>query len=424
MEHEKALQSIQSRHPRMYNFMFKPISQQKWSRLYLVGGRSSGKSYAVAQAIIFWVLGTEKKDGRFTVGCYRQVQKTIKESIKPALEWIIAENSLNSYFDIKKDEIVCKHNQVLFRFNGLANHIVGGSKSSWRVKIAIVEESQQVTDRSFDILEPTINRNPNFKFIYLFNPDVSTTPIHKRMLGRKSVDSDIKIVNVNYRLNPFLPERTLRDIELEKKMDYKKWLHVYMGHFATQEENAIFNRENIDKNRVDNYPKQMKLLVIGVDPAKGSKKSAEVGDEWGIILCGIDDNNIAYVLSDKSGRYSPKKASQVIANLYEMWEASMIVAEDNVGGEMLRDVIRLANNNLPVKLVTAINSKRHRANPIAFHYEKNEVKHLGIHNMLEYQMSVWTEDSKGSPDRMDAMVHAMRYLFKITADDDVPYGYL
>ena len=89
----------------------------------------------------------------------------------------------------------------------------------------------------------------------------------------------------------------------------------------------------------------------------------------------------------------------------------MVVAEDNVAGDMLRDVIRLADSNLPVQLVTAINSKRHRANPIAVRYEQGLVHHYGIYNILEYQMSVWTESSKTSPDRLDAMVHGMRYLF-------------
>ena len=390
--------------PRL-EFLLNPLEQQAWQRLLLIGGRASGKSHGIAVAIILWTI---KQSSQFTIGFFRQIQKSIDDSMKPLLEQKISEAKLDGGFEIKKNVIVCKLNGIQYKFFGMQDHTIVNVKSAENVRIGVVEEAQTVTKKSIDILEPTITRCKDWKLIYLMNPDTERTPVHVHLNVNTPVNTEI--VDVSWKDNDQLSQSAIDEINDFKRRDYHGYLHIYMGKFIEKVENAIFEKDNIEQHRVTNLP-ELKLVAIGVDPAKKTHKGE--GDEWGIVVAGIDDNNHAYVLEDGSGHYSPGNASQKICKLYDKWQAGIVVAEDNVGGNMTRDVIRLANQTVAVKLVTAIVSKRHRANPVAMRYEKGEVHHHGLFNVLEYQQCTWTEDAKYSPDRLDSLVHVLRHLFKI-----------
>lgn len=387
------------------SFLAEPLEKQSWKRLLLIGGRASGKSHGIAQAILMWSINQKEQ---FNIGFFRQIQKSIDDSMKPLLELKISEAKLDKYFDVKKNLIVCKNNGITFKFWGMQDHTIVNVKSAENVRIGVIEEAQTVTKRSIDILEPTVTRCKDWKLIYLMNPDHERTPCHVHL----NINSPklTKLVDVSWKDNVYLSPEAIDEIKDFKRRDYNGYLHIYMGQFIERVENSVFDKDIINQHRVTNLP-ELKLIVIGVDPAKKSNKGE--GDEWGIVVAGMSEDKKCYVIEDGSGHYSPAKASQKICALYEKWKAGVVIAEDNVGGNMTRDVIRLANQNVAVKLVTAITSKRHRANPVAMRYEKGEVHHFGILNMLEYQMCVWTEDSKFSPDRSDAMVYALRHLFQI-----------
>jgi phage terminase large subunit-like protein len=48
-------------------------------------------------------------------------------------------------------------------------------------------------------------------------------------------------------------------------------------------------------------------------------------------------------------------------------------------------------------------------------YEKGWIHHVGFLSMLESQMVTWVPSEGKSPDRVDAMVHAIRVLFPDSA---------
>jgi phage terminase large subunit-like protein len=99
--------------------------------------------------------------------------------------------------------------------------------------------------------------------------------------------------------------------------------------------------------------------------------------------------------------------------LYKEWGASMIVAEKNQGGQMVKHTIHTVDPNVRVKLVHATDSKEARAEPIAGLMEQGRVKHVGTFAKMEDQMSMMTTDGYigvGSPDRADAMVWGLSEL--------------
>jgi phage terminase large subunit-like protein len=128
-----------------------------------------------------------------------------------------------------------------------------------------------------------------------------------------------------------------------------------------------------------------------------------------------DGYNRGYVLADRSVRGSPDEWARAAVALYREFDADRIVAEKNQGGEMVEAVIRAVGRNVPVTLVHATRGKLVRAEPVSALYEQNRVHHIGRFDELEDQMCTFAADydrSNGSPDRMDALVWGLSFLFE------------
>ena len=96
-------------------------------------------------------------------------------------------------------------------------------------------------------------------------------------------------------------------------------------------------------------------------------------------------------------------------------DADRVVAEANMGGDMVESVLRAAEAGLPVRLVHASRGKSARAEAVAALYERGRVKHVGAFPALEDQLCgmMTGGDYVGpgrSPDRADALVWALSEL--------------
>lgn len=149
-------------------------------------------------------------------------------------------------------------------------------------------------------------------------------------------------------------------------------------------------------------------IVVGVDPA-GS--ATEKSDDTGIVVCGETHKGDYIVLEDLSCRMSPTGWASRAIDAYNRWQADVIVAEKNFGGDMVEAMIHTVDRRVNVNVVTASKSKMARAEPIAALYEQNKVAHAGDMMQLEEQLTTFT-GARGdkSPDRHDALVWAMTEL--------------
>lgn len=170
----------------------------------------------------------------------------------------------------------------------------------------------------------------------------------------------------------------------------------------------------LEQSRIKERPEQMRI-VVGIDPAT---TSSENSNETGIIVCGIDNKNIAYVLDDYSIRGTPDEWGKRAVQAFNDYKADNIVVEVNQGGQMVEAVLRSVSPFLPITSVRATRGKYIRAEPIAALYIQGRVRHVGTHATLEDQMITFTPDSisnrkesGASPDRVDALVWALSYLF-------------
>lgn len=184
----------------------------------------------------------------------------------------------------------------------------------------------------------------------------------------------------------------------------ERFLH---GEYTDDTGGTLWNEDMINNFRVLQHP-ELKRIVVAIDPAVTSKPDS---DETGIVVVGKGVDDHYYVLTDRSGIYTPDGWAKTAVSTYHEHKADRIIGEVNNGGDMIEAMIRNYDRSASYKKVTASRGKVIRAEPIVALYEKGLVHHVGELPGLEDQMTTWrpAEDGK-SPDRIDALVWAVTEL--------------
>ena len=183
------------------------------------------------------------------------------------------------------------------------------------------------------------------------------------------------------------------------------------GEMIEERADALWQREQLDRLRLDNAPGELARIVIAIDPPATSGKGA---DACGIIAAGLGADGACYVLRDSSlPEVSPTGWATKAIALYHRLKADCIIAEVNQGGEMVTTILAGIDADVPVRAVRANRGKYLRAEPVAALYEQGRIRHVGNLADLEDEMCDFGLDglsSGKSPDRLDAMVWAITHL--------------
>jgi phage terminase large subunit-like protein len=182
------------------------------------------------------------------------------------------------------------------------------------------------------------------------------------------------------------------------------------GEMLDDVEGALWNEEMIERGRESMLPLGTPLRIIGVDPSVAENPR----DECGIIVCAATaDRDLykrhAWVLEDASILGSPETWANRVVEMARKWGCP-VVAEVNQGGALVRNAINAIDPNVKVLEVHSKYGKALRAEPVTLAYEQNRVHHIGYLADLESQMFSWVPGEGKSPDRVDALVHAMTAL--------------
>ena len=203
------------------------------------GGRGSGKSHAVAEYII-----EQSVVGRCDVVCIREVQKSLQQSVKRLLETKIESLGVGSYFEVQHDRILSKHGGTII-FQGMANHTADSIKSLEGFDIAWFEEAQSCSQRSLDLLRPTMRKETS-EMIFTWNPRYEDDPIDRLLRGVNPPPA-ATIVRVNYQDNPWFPSVLKDEMNYDMKRDMEKYQHVWLGEYVKNTESRVFKNWHIDE---------------------------------------------------------------------------------------------------------------------------------------------------------------------------------
>ncbi|SOY79939.1 Phage terminase, large subunit, PBSX family [Cupriavidus taiwanensis] len=175
--------------PSKLRFLFRPLRYK-----VAHGGRGSGKSWGFARALLI-----QGSNAPLRIGCFREVQKSIKDSVHKLLSDQIQALGLGWFYEVLETTIRGK-NGTEFVFAGLAAHTVDSIKSYEGLDRAWIEEGQSVSKRSWDVLIPTIRKSGSEIWVTL-NPELETDETYQRFIANPPPNS--AVVQMNYHDNPW-----------------------------------------------------------------------------------------------------------------------------------------------------------------------------------------------------------------------------
>lgn len=202
------------------------------------GGRGSSKSRSVASSLV--IRATQKP---LRILCTREIQKSIKDSVKRLLDDEIERLDLKDFFQSTDTEIR-GINGSLFLFAGLRSN-VDSIKSMEGIDICWCEESQTLSQSSLDTLIPTI-RKTGSQIIFTWNPKHDTDPVDAMFMGDDKPPKT-KLLLVNYTDNPWFPDVLMDELEYDKARDIGKYAHIWLGQYLTNSEATVFKNWSIEE---------------------------------------------------------------------------------------------------------------------------------------------------------------------------------
>jgi len=202
------------------------------------GGRGSGKSHERAEALIEQHI-MRKVDAV----CIREFQRTLQQSVKKLLEAKIESMNAGAYFEVQDKRIVSSRGGVTI-FEGMQNHTADSIKSLEGFGVAWVEEAQSLSQRSLDLLRPTI-RAPGSELWFTWNPDQPSDPVDQLLRGDKPPPGAV-VVEVNFESNPWFPEVLRAEMEYDKRRDPDKFAHVWRGAYQRNSEARVFKNWRVE----------------------------------------------------------------------------------------------------------------------------------------------------------------------------------
>jgi len=205
------------------------------------GGRGSGKSHERAEALI----EAHIIDQNCRSVCIREVQKTLNQSVKRLLEVKIESLGVGSYFDVQESCIKNKNGGGQIIFQGMQNHTADSIKSLEGYDIAWVEEAQSLSQRSLDILRPTI-RKPNSEIWFTWNPNLITDPVDQLFRANTPPQNSI-VLEVNYDQNPWFPDVLKQEMEYDRARDVDKYNHVWCGKYLSNSNARVFKNWRVEE---------------------------------------------------------------------------------------------------------------------------------------------------------------------------------
>lgn len=184
---------------------------------------------------------------------------------------------------------------------------------------------------------------------------------------------------------------------------------------------ALFSYSVIHAHRREIGPEKVAHRTVGVDPGLTGN---EDGDEMGVIVACRDYEDHCYVLADETTKLAGRDAALHAWHVFERYGCDTLVYESNLGKAWMHQVFTDAFRELqragvfpsevinpPLVPVFSNQGKKLRAEPVAMRYSQGRVHHIGVFDKLETQMLTFDPlSSKASPDRLDALVHAIRHL--------------
>ena len=234
--------------------VYKPLIKPARYKI-LKGGRGSGKSHTFAELLI----GRAYEEYELRWACIREVQNSIKESVRQLLVDKIQDMGIGRHFEVLEGEIRSdRGGKIIFRgmnhFNAENIKSLEGYDGAWW------EEAQTAREKSIRLLRPTI-RKEGSELWFSYNPRHETDPID--ILAHNPPPNSI-VITANYSDNPRFPAVLQEEMEHDYATDPEMAEHVWGGGYELITERSYYARllKTVeDEGRIGEFPYNPRLPI-------------------------------------------------------------------------------------------------------------------------------------------------------------------
>jgi phage terminase large subunit len=259
------------------------------------GGRGSSKSHFFAELLLeHHVL----YPGLRSV-CIREVQKTLQQSAKKLIEDKIKKHRLeNAGFRILNDRIETPGDGVII-FQGMQDHTSESIKSLEGFGIAWCEEAQTLSNRSIELLRPTIRDSGIKEFSaeiwFSWNPTRKMDAVDNLFRGNSGPPKNSIVVRANWDNNPWFPEvlKNEREDDLENRPD--SYDHVWSGGYVKAMDGAYWAKHIAtarEEKRIGFVPREPLIHCHAFWDIGGTGMKADACSIWIVQFVGRSINVI------------------------------------------------------------------------------------------------------------------------------------
>jgi len=230
------------------------LKQSTFKVNVIYGGAGSGKSYTVAQFLIFYKI-LKYRNKRILIT--RKTNPSLKHSAMRLIKELLDEYEI-PYEEFKSDQIFRFPNGSEIIFRGLDNP---EKIKSQEFNYIWMEEASEFSLEDYYQLRLRLRRpaagNRNQMFL-TFNPVGRTNWVYKEFFEQKQYD--VGILHTNYKDNPFLNDDYIKILLNLKEKDEAFYKIYTLGEFADIE-HLIYNNYQIDSE----FPESFDEIIYGLD---------------------------------------------------------------------------------------------------------------------------------------------------------------
>lgn len=233
------------------------------------GGRGSAKTRTFAKMTAVRAHMWDQMGREGVIVCGREHLNSLDDSslaeVKLAIE---SEPLLAPHFEVGEKFVRTKSGRISYKFSGLEKQTVMSLKSTARILLLWADEAEPITDATWDVVIPTL-REEDSELWVTWNPARKGSATDRRF--RQEIDSLYRVVEMNWRDNPWFPGILDRKRRKWETSDPDSYDHVWEGAYATAAKGAYFTKQLTQMRR------ENRLGRVAYDPLLSRRLFADIG---------------------------------------------------------------------------------------------------------------------------------------------------
>lgn len=234
------------------------------------GGRGSAKTMTFAKMTAVRALMWDQSGRDGVIVCGREFLNSIDDSslaeVKAAIE--SEPELLAPHFNIGEKYIKTHSGRIAYKFSGMDKKTINSLKSKSKILLLWADEAEPITDKSWDIVIPTLRQEDSELWV-TWNPARKNSATDRRF--RQAKDQRTKVVDMNWRDNPWWPAILERQRQRWLKNDPDGYDHIWEGAYASAVKGAYFTKQ------LSALKREGRLSRVGVDPLMKRRLFADIG---------------------------------------------------------------------------------------------------------------------------------------------------